>query len=271
MKELNNVSLRESLEQLSTSQLDAMLRAELEKDLPDEHAVRLILKVLRCREANYPLQINENVEAACRVYEEKTALKERRGKAPLIKAAVALVVCGFLLFALPQEANARGIFDRIAAWTESIFELFSPDERGGQKEHVFRTEHPGLQEIYDTVTELGVTVPVVPMWIGDGYELTDCKVIETPRTVKVLGTFVYGDKTATYELNIYSENVSSKYHKDEPDAEQYESSSISHVILQNEGVWIVVWTRDNIECSIFVQCQEDDLYDIIDSIYTMEG
>ena len=148
MKEFNNTSLRETLEQLPTPELDAMLRAELEKEPPDEYAVRLILKVLREREADYPVETNERIDKAWKEYEKKTAPSQTNSRAPLLKVAAILLVCGLLLFALPQEASAGSFFDRITAWTESIFELFSPDDFGTvQKEYVFRTDHPGLPRI----------------------------------------------------------------------------------------------------------------------------
>lgn len=271
MKEFNNTSLRETLEQLPTPELDAMLRKELGKEPPDEYAVRLILKVLREREADYPIESNEQIDKAWKEYEKKTAPDQPIFRTPLLKAAAILLVCGLLLFTLPQEASAGSFFDRIAAWTESIFELFSPSDSGkAQKEYVFETDHPGLQELYDTVTELGVTVPVVPMWLDEGYELVDCKVINTPTTQKVSATFFGDGKEIVFELNIYSKNIAREYHKNEPDVEDFESNGVFHNIFQNEGLWTVVWARDNIECSIFIECQEDVLHQIIDSIYTME-
>lgn len=271
MKEFNNTSLRETLEQFPTPELDAMLRAELEKEPPDKYAVRLILKVLREREADYPVETNEQIQKAWSEYEEKTTRRESRGGTALLKAAVILLVCGLLLFALPHEASAGSFFDRITAWTESIFELFSPSDSGkAQKEYVFQTDHPGLQELYDTVTELGVTVPVVPMWLEDGYELAYCKTSSTPTTTKVTASFLYGSKEVLCELNIYSQNISSEYHKDEPDAKPYENDGISHNVFRNEELWTVVWTRDNIECFLTIGCQEDVLYQILDSIYMME-
>lgn len=271
MKEFNNASLRETLERLSTPELDAILRTELEKEPPDEYAVRLILKVLREREADYPVETNEQIDKAWKEYAKKTAPSQTKFRTPLLKVAAILLVCGLLLFTLPQEASAGSFFDRIVAWTESIFELFSPsDSSKVQKEYVFQTDHPGLQELYDTVTELGVTVPVVTMWLDEGYELVDCKVTSSPVTTKVLAHFYDGSKYATFELNIYSQNISSEYHKDEPDAEKYESSGVIHNVFRNEDLWTVVWIRDNIECFVAIDCSEDVLYQILDSIYTME-
>jgi len=271
MREINNASLREELERLPTPELDAMLRAELEQDPPDAQAVWMILKVLREREADYPIETNERIEEAWSDFEEKTSRRDSRGGRAVLKAAAVLIVCGVLLFALPQEASAGKFFDRIVEWTESIFELFSPSDSGkAQQEYVFRTDNPGLQELYDTVTELGVTVPVVPMWLEDGYELVDCKVIETPTTKKVSAAFLHEERVIAIEINVYTQNIPREYHKSEPDAEKYESGSISHYIFQNEGSWMVVWVIDNIECAMAMECPEDTIHQVLDSIYTME-
>ena len=269
MKELNNTSLRETLEKLSTSQLDAILQAELEKEPPDEYAVRLILKVLREREADYPVETNAQIDRALEEYERKTTPQGIGISARILKAAAVLLVVGTLLFSLPQEVKAGSIFDRIVAWTDKIFGLFNSESDRTRKEYVFQTDNPGLQELYDTVTGLGVTVPVVPMWMEEGYVLKECKVTETRLCTKVVAIFISGDKEALFSIYIYSQNVEHEYHKDEPDAEQFERNGVFHNIFQNEGLWIVVWERANVECSFAINCQEEVLHKMIKSIYTV--
>lgn len=271
MKEQFNVSLLASLEQLSTPQLDAMLRLELEKELPDEHAVRLILKVLRDRESDYPVVLNEQIDNAWKEYERKTQPAASSFKKSLVKAAAILVLCSMFLFVLPQEATAISFFDRIAAWTESIFQLFSGnDDANTQKEYIFQTDHAGLQELYDIVTNLGVTAPIVPMWLDIGYEFVSCDVIKTPHTTKLTAGFLQQEQEAIFEINIYSNNISREFHKDVQQAKKYERNGIIHYVFENTGSWTIVWTRDNLECFITIDCPEENVYHIIDSIYTME-
>lgn len=271
MKEQFNVSLLASLEQLSTPQLNTMLQSELEKELPDEYAVRLILKVLRNRESDYPVVLNEQIDNAWKEYEKKTQPATSSFKKSLVKAAVILVLCSMFLFVLPQEATAVSFFDRIAAWTESIFQLFRGNaDTNTQKEYIFQTDHTGLQELYDIVTDLGVTAPIVPMWLDIGYEFVSCDVIKTPHTTKLTAGFLQQEQEAIFEVNIYSNNISREFHKDEQHTKQYEYNGIIHYVFENNGLWTVVWAKDNIECSLYISCQEDILCRILDSIYTME-
>ena len=267
----NNVSLRESLMQLPTQQLDAMLRGELAKEVPDAHAVRLILNILKEREADFPVETNAQIEEAWARYLQKTAPKTSPLYARLFKAAAVLILCGALLFALPQKASADNFFDRIAVWTEQMFGLFgSRDAEEMETPYQFRTNHPGLQQLYDTVAAEGVTIPVVPMWLDAAYELQRWEVTRTPKVTKIRTSFFNGEKQAVFELNIYTDNIPREFHKDKEDAAKHESNGIIHYVMQNDNLWTVIWEREKIDCFVTLDCPEEDVLRIIDSIYTME-
>lgn len=271
MKNQNNISLLNSLEQLSTSDLDAMLHSELESELPDEQAIQLILQVLRKREKDFPLVNNPPIDKAWDTYQKKTSQNPFIFKEPLIKVAVALVLCSLLLFALPQEVQAENFLNRIATWTGNMFELFNQwSQMHSQKEYVFQTDHSGLQKLYDSVTELGVTFPVVPMWLSNEYELVVLDVSTSPVVSKILAGFVNSGKEAVFEINIYSDNIQREFHKNEANVEIHESNGVIHYIFRNNDLWTVVWAKDNVECSIAIDSSESDLYRIVDSIYASE-
>ena len=69
---------------------------------------------------------------------------------------------------------------------------------------------------------------------------------------------------------IYNDNITSEYYKDGEIILETESGGITHTILRNTDTLTAAWTIDNIECSIFIDCQEDTLIQILESIYTME-
>ena len=272
MKDQNNVGLLESLEQLPTSDLDAMLHTELEKEFPAEDTIRLILSVLREREVDSPLVFSPQIAKSWDCYQKKTIKDSEQNKWPLSKTAAIFILCGVLLFALPQKAQAESFFDRVAAWTESIFELISQRNQEGytSKEHVFQTDHPGLQELYEVVTELEVTAPVVPMWLDERYILEYYDRITTPAYTKITAYFSNGEIEAVYELSIYSDNIPREFHKNGVDVETHESNGIIHYLFRNINTWSIVWIKDNLECTLSLDCQKDDVYRIIDSIYAME-
>ncbi len=270
----NNIAvLRETLERMEIQQLDDMLLEELRKEPPDGELVRLIVSVLK--ERDVIAEIDTNIQLAWEQYQRKTqpVHKKRKWVNSWIGKAATIVLVLFTLFALlPQEAKAMNFFERFIAWTEDVFSLISPaDSKTREAGYVFRTDNPGLQEVYDTAVELGVTVPVVPMWLPEGYELVECEVDKTPVDDFLMATFSNGTNEIVYEINVYSDNVTCEYYKDKTESSVIEKNGIRHTIIDNEDLLVVVWTVENIEYFIGIDCQEEVLNRILNSIYTIGG
>ena len=265
--------LRTELEQLDTQTLDRMLHDAVYAQPLDGELAKQILSVLEEREKDEPVVITQEAEAAWQAY-LRNIEGRKEGKfrwTPLLKAASIVLILGVLFFSITQEAEARSFFQRLSRWTDSIFEMFSPgNEAVDHDVYEFRTEHPGLQQIHDAVTELGVTVPVVPMWIPPEYELEEYKSIATDVNSGLTAEFMCGDKRVVYKLSMYTQDEPNSYQKDEAVVEIVDIMDTEHYIMRNKDAWVVVWTQDNVECSISVVCHEDVLRRILTSIYTME-
>lgn len=269
-------SLRERLEALPTEQLDRMLQEELEKEKPEGQLIRIVLKVLWEREKDMPVEITPGIEAAWEKYRQKTASDGRKGRFPgwLIRIGSVAAVVAVLLFAIPREAEAESLFEKLARWTDSVVDFFSPDKANDNLlEYTFVSDNPGLQQVYEAVKELGVNVPVVPTWLPEGYELVECKEINTTQKKGVSANFIdAGDSSngVIIKVDVYGEDVSHKYHRDETAFDTYEVFDVAHTILRNNDRWVVIWFRDNIECFLTLDCQEITLYEILESIYVTE-
>lgn len=273
MKNYNTTSLRGMIEQMSTEQLDEMLLQELGKEPVDESAVRLIMEVLEKRDQNVPVEINPQVAAAWKKYQTHAPVQSCpkfsfRSWPVRIAAAVAVVIA--LALAVPQNAEAEGFWERLSRWTESIFEFFTPGDEMAEQEYVFETDNPGLQQVYDAVVALGITDPVVPMWLPDGYELVECKLSEFPSKTVIYARFKNEIGTISLDFAIRNAESPRQYSKDEENAIKHEIAGIDHICLHNEDWWTAAWTRDRLECAIAMDCQEETLYKILVSIYTME-
>ena len=268
-------ALRETLEQMDTRQLDTMLREELKKEAPDGELVRLLGRVLEEREKDRLPEIDDNIRAAWEQYQRKAQPTHRNPKlrnSRFVKAACLILVLTAFLMLLPQQASAKSFFGRILDWTESVFSLTSPGENQGRNtDYVFRTDNPGLQEIYDQVTELGVTTPVVPMWLPEGYELVECGTEHTPTKNYLSAVFSNGNGDIVYQIEIYYDVVTHDYYIENGETQTIEKDGRVYTLLHNQNWLIAVWTIENIECSILIDCSEDVLIRILESIYTMGG
>lgn len=263
------------LEQIPTRQLDVMLQEELQKADGDPVEVKAILAVLKAREADTPVELSDTERLAWKKYQSRTNGKAGKPAAKrtwvLRVACVAAILCA-LLVTVSYEAEAETFWERLVRWTDSVIEFFSLENAdGGHKEYVFETEHAGLQQVYDAVTKLEITEPVVPMWLPDGYTLSSCKEINTKKKTTLSAYFEHGEKVANYNVAIYSENALSQYQKDESGVKVIEIEGVIYYIVRNTNAWVSIWTIDNIECSISVDCQEDEFYKIIRSIHTKEA
>lgn len=260
------------LEQLSTEELDRMLHAELHKEDADPEEVRSILAVLKARE-EAPIEPDAAAQQAWEKYRMRTKVRSaglfKRG-GWLLRVAVAGIVLSVLLVGFSTQVEADVFWNRIARWTDSVIEFFTPGSGGRQDEYVFQTEHPGLQQVYDTVSGLGITQPVVPMWIPEGYELAGCKEMATKNKTTVVALFRNGEDLINYNIILYTEDAPNQYQKGEAAVKVFELEEISHYVVKNNALWVAVWTKDNIECSISINCQEEELYKILRSIYDKE-
>ena len=275
MKLNNMASRREFLKELSTSELDRMLQAELRKESIDDDLVRLVLSVLEERERDYPVEINEEIAAAAERFENAIDIQQKRSvktKWPrVLKVASVLLVVGLLLFALPQAVRAESFFDLLARWTESVFEFFNPaEEQDEQPEYVFKTDHPGLQQIYDAVVEMGVTDPVVPMWVPEGYELEELMVFEEPSELTLCANMKNNESRIYFFVAVQNIHSPRSHMKDTEKVEIFETAGIEHYTLSNNEQITATWIYNNIECSVVADCQED-IYKILESIYTTEA
>lgn len=278
MQQSNLTSIRELLEQMPTEQLDELLNTELEKENPDGNAVRLILDILRRREKDYPVEITPGIRQAWKKYRhnvariQKESAKPRRIGGWVARVATTAAIFLVILAAIvPQQAEAEDFWEKLARWTDDIFAFVNPyAEEVPEEKYVFQTDNPGLQQVYDAVVELGVTEPVVPMWIPEGYALVEFEVTSVPTKNYVYARFLNNNNEFVLNINIYHTDAAHAYYKDNTQVDSFEKNGMLYNILRNKEMWIVIGSKDNIECSFAIDCQEDTLYKILTSIYTME-
>ena len=273
MKLHNVTGLRDALEQLQTEELQTMLQTELERNTPDPDSVRLILSVLEDRESQANQQLTAQKEAAWQKYRTKVAgLRKKPAKHlnALAKVASVVLIAGILVATIPGQAQAETFWEMLQRWSASLLEIVNPREHISSVDYTFKTDNKGLQQLYDSVVELGVTEPVVPMWLPDGYEIIELTVISTPMSHGFWANFSNETHEIVYRITIYHGKPAHQYYKGDTHYETYEREGATYNITRNNDRWVVVWTKENIECSMTIDCQEDTLQRILTSIYVME-
>lgn len=272
MKRVDNNNFLEALEKLPSEQLHEILRQELERSHMDKELIFQIWSILEQRYVQQPHEEDPQVTAAwlrfqaaynTPVGDETPRRVHKRRRWLAGAAAAAAIVCLIVMFT-PTVQGKLNLFEAIGQWTQELFGFFS----GGQSDdYTFTTDNPDLQEIYDAVAEQGVTRPVVPTWIPEGFELQEVKKLSSTAGDKIHARLSNGDNYILLTYEVHSEAVTNKYAKDDTDVEQYETGGIKHYLMSNAETWTVAWTVDNLECSIATNLDKDTLYQIIRSIY----
>ena len=274
MKDINTSFHREELEKLPAPELEKILFAELDSESTDRDTVLQILSILKDRDSTEQADCPVDAEEAWDKY-----LKDRNKTmhdVPVVRpkprrwlglVAAAVTVVFVLLMTVPQAVGADSIFDIIGRWTKNLFGFSHSSSNAPTEEYVFQTDNPGLQQIYDAVAGLGVTQPVVPTWVPEGYALTELLTREQRISTKVVARLCRDDRYIVITFEIYGSGASNKYPKDSDSAELYEPAEIKHYIMTNEGHWSSMWNNENAECMIATNDSKEVLYEVVDSIY----
>lgn len=185
-----------------------------------------------------------------------------------VLVAAAIVVC-LVVFALPPALGYESFFKMLGEWTSDTF-YFTPNAQptGETQTGEFPPpkEYQSLQEALD---DYGVTEHLVPAWIPDGYVLDEVFACTSPVSDKVEFRAFYENGEALLSVLYVKRSTpgSGIYERDETEVEIYEKGGIQHYIFENLGRFVCAWYDGNIECSIALDTNREDLKKMIDSIY----
>lgn len=270
MKKIDTSSPQKDWAQLSTEQLDALLHAELRKEHPDEGVVLPILKTLEEREKDCPVSLTpEEAEALWEKYKAPIVIHNRRKRRWVTGIAAAAAVICLVIMTIPRTVGARSVLGALFHWTSSIFEYVDPDqtETRPQTDLAFVTDNPGLQQVYDKMTELGVTEKVVPSWVPEGFELQELKVTPVPGGTKVLALLKSSNKVITLTYRLTTDTAPVQYEKEETAVEVLEIANMTHVIMDNDDNISVAWKASSVVCLLSADIENEEVYRVIKSIY----
>ena len=231
---------------MTTAQLDELLQKELRKDTPNEEVVLPILEIL-----------------------EKREKKPHRKNRWIISLATVAAVFALLISLLPNTAGANSFWGAVLHVADSVVQFFTPGEASGptEAEYAFETDNPGLQQLYDKVVELGITAPVVPMWLPEEYELVEIKHIKFEGWEKLSAAFKKDDQTVLITYKICTDISSTQYEQLQNQIESYESGGYGHAITKNNQTWTAILIRTGLEGMITTNLTREELFKIVDSMY----
>lgn len=278
------------LEQLSTEQLEDILRADLaSEDQENDEAVFHILEVLEKREKenptgrlpdtdqawqefqkyyNIPEGEGESLYPIRNTQEKRSAsvpTKTRRVFRPrkiLVVAAVLILMFGGMLTA---QAAGVDVFGAIGRWTEENFQFVLPTTN--------QSDTVGINDDFQKASEkFGLPSSFVPTWCPEGF--TSAEPLE--EHIKNHSDSISCQYTNTTENKFYLVTISQYYSADVLNATVFEKDDSSVITYQSNGKNFYIfsnlenltatWADENYCITITGEITLDQIKNIIDSI-----
>lgn len=278
------------LEQLSTEQLEDILRADLaSEDQENDEAVFHILEVLEKREKENPTGRLPDTDQAWKEFQQYYNIPEGEGQslypvrsdperhsAPtstkrsrrfrprkiLIVAAVLVLMFGSMLTA---QAAGVDVFGAIGRWTEEKFHFELPinhDDLAGETDYNLR----------NASQKAGLPGSVAPIWCPEGF------VPKTPMNTHVedyvdtvVCEYINENENRSYFVDISyyynSADVEATiFEKDDSEVVTYSSNRGTFYIFSNIDVLAATWSDGHLSITIVGNLQLEEIEKIIDSI-----
>lgn len=278
------------LEQLSTEQLEDILRADLaSEDQENDEAVFHILEVLEKREKENPSGRLPDVDQAWQEFQKYYNIPEGEGESLypirnnqekrsasvptktrrvfrprkiLVVAAVLILMFGGMLTA---QAAGVDVFGAIGRWTEETFHFELPinhDDLAGETDYNLR----------NASQKAGLPGSVAPIWCPEGF------VPKTPTNTHIedyvdtaVCEYINENENRSYFVDIsYYYNSSDVeatiFEKDDSEVVTYSSNRGTFYIFSNIDVLAATWSNGHLSITVAGDLQLEELEKIIDSI-----
>jgi len=280
-----NLSDRAHLEQMSTAELEELLRASVHPDSQmDESTILLILEVLERRD---PAMQPQEVAAAWERFEREVIdapqtaqtenetdienehkeipLTKKRGRlSKILGTAAIIVVVLFAAGSLIPTAEGTNFWVAILDWTRETFGFAANGEEWDEND----VPEP-LAELNDLMLQHKLSYPdIMPHYIPEGYEKVFSAVDDRDDVTVFMCQLQKGNDTIVLQYRVWKEKDSvaeTQKDMDEPESFMNQNSQLFY-IAQNEDLFNATWVKGSIECSIFNVSSREELIKILDSI-----
>jgi len=186
---------------------------------------------------------------------------------------VACVAAAFvvLLFTTTIVAYAFGydLWGGIAQWGKETFGFRTTETIEHVVDHSSNVlESDYYDDLQSTLYAHGIMEWIAPTWLPDGFVLEELKIYnESSTKLSFHTTHIREDQFILVSVSLIYEEPYSTIEKDEAEVTVYEKGGIIHYIMTNNSQCVAVWLNGNLECSISGDITNNELTQIIDSIY----
>lgn len=262
--ELADLLLQPSEEDIDSDRLDALLAALDEIDPVPEDEVLDTEESLKRFHERYASLFSAVEEPSA----EEASPEKRRSRFTVSKLAV---IAAALVFVLGTVAQAFGldIWGAVARWNADMFRF-----RGEEVPYAtvrFDPLEEGETASYDTLEEavetFGITAPVAPTWLPERFTLTSVDAQNRSGGISICADYECDDG---YFQVRYTEKIDLDLRgleKEDGYMGVYACNKINHYLMSDMERRKAYWQNGELECLMAGTVSEQEIKDIIDSIY----
>lgn len=272
------------LEQMSTEELEDLLRREVAASEDNLDLILAIMEVIKGREVeqdplidedtawntflarnNLPASTEQSTETSEQTAKENgvsAPTKKRAHKKLYMGISVAVLLCLLSSIMLFTAVGSNGNQDDVN-WSEHLFSF-------GKKEPSFAAlDDASFKQAQDAVSAL-TDLPVLPAKYPAGSALIQIEENSSFQMDNVVLVFSVPDGEYSISVTVEKDSQADTYTVYEKEAgspESYYVQGIPHYIMRNTDHTVAVWRNENVECCIQGHVSIDEMKTIIDSIY----
>jgi FAD/FMN-containing dehydrogenase len=190
----------------------------------------------------------------------------------VLRFAVSLAAAIALLMALGVTASAMGydLFGAVVTWTNETFSFKSANVTNTATVYPEKTIPEELDEFAELLDDNGLdSKELLPGYLPEGYSIVEIDVNKNPGYYNDFYCAIKNDEKAAFIsfTEHFSDGDYPQYQKDDGDPKIYEVNGTTHYIMSNCGIYYTVYFVDNLECVIYGCESEENMVQVINSIY----
>lgn len=264
---LADLLLQPAEEDIDSDALDALLDALDEIDpVPENEMLDTEESLKRFHEryaSLFPAVEEPPAEAA------ETSPEKRHSRFTAFKVALIAAVLVFAVGSVAAQAFGMNVFGTIARWSSETFRMQSEEIPYAtiRTNPLSEDETAFYDTLQDAVDAFGITEPLVPQWIPDRFTLVEVKVKNRSDSVYFYANYEDSDESLQIQ---YKETTDFDFHSLEKEPDYmglYVCKKINHYLMFDKERWKACWQNGELECRISGHVSEQEIKDIIESIY----
>ena len=264
---------REKLSQMSTEELEQILRQDVESPADQEADTDFLLDVMEvlAKRDKENVQTKKTAEEAWASFQEHyapdpEAVRSAKPVCPWLRRLIAAAAALVLILCIPVTAHAFDLdelWDVVARWAKETFSFVSGDaEQVSEPSPSYDGEITSFQEFLERNK---IDSSVIPSWVPDGFVLYTVEKDIMPKSEVYRAFYRSGSKAMEINVKTFI-SIDSWNIEIENAIEIYEVSGQEYYIFSNLGNIQVIWMDQSSECMFFGDISLEEAKKMIDSI-----